>query len=330
VRDGAVVGAGFHERAGGPHAEVKALESAGDRAREADVAVTLEPCNHAGRTPPCTEALIDAGVKSVTIGMRDPNRGVVGGGMERLRAAGIAVTLAQDPSPFEELNEEWLHWLSTGRPFVRVKVALSLDGRPALLDGRRARITGRGGERVTMALRAASDAVVVGAHTLAVDDPALTVRTPDGIAEHQPRRIVLSRLSIPDASATVFTDGLGSVTVLISDAAALADAGHLHATGADVRAYPEASGIAGAMQALGEDGVVSALVEPGPGLFGALWDADVVDRVIVLHAGGIAGAAAPGLYPWAVEPTSHELERRLQPLEAGIASESVVAVWRRT
>ncbi|GAB4274635.1 MAG: bifunctional diaminohydroxyphosphoribosylaminopyrimidine deaminase/5-amino-6-(5-phosphoribosylamino)uracil reductase RibD [Coriobacteriia bacterium] len=330
VKDATIIGRGFHEVAGGPHAEVVALREAGEAARGSHVAVTLEPCNHRGRTPPCTEALLDAGVASVTIGMRDPNPGVTGGGADRLRAAGVRVSFADDASPFEEQNMEWVHWLSTGAPWVRVKLAVSLDGRVSLRPAERTVITGRGGRRVTMRLRAASDAVVVGANTLKVDRPSLTVRDDSGtLAQHQPCRVVLSQVTVPDADSPLFSDGAGPVKVLLSDAVPLDGASQIHATGAEVLAYPASAGLAGAMEALGRDGHVSVLVEPGPNLFSALWDADLIDELFVVTAGGIAGASAPGVYPFEHEAAGDELERRMMPVEAGVSSESAVSVWRR-
>lgn len=326
-----IVGSGFHARAGGPHAEVVALESAGAAARGAHVAVTLEPCNHEGRTGPCAEALLAAGIASVAIGMRDPNPSVVGGGADRLRAGGVRVEMAADPEPFQEQNAEWLKWLESGSPFVRAKIALTLDGKPALAVGERASITGRGGSRITMRLRSASDAVVVGANTLAVDDPALTVRDEHGKrAERQPLRVVLSRLTVPDPAASLFHDGAGRVVVLASDAVSLEDAGRLHAAGGEVLHYPSATGLAGALETLGAEGVLCALVEPGPGLFAALWDSDLIDELVVLSAGGLGGAESPGLYPWTIQHVGDELERRMHPAEAGVVGESVVSVWKRT
>ncbi|HEY5506558.1 MAG TPA: bifunctional diaminohydroxyphosphoribosylaminopyrimidine deaminase/5-amino-6-(5-phosphoribosylamino)uracil reductase RibD, partial [Coriobacteriia bacterium] len=161
VRDGEVVGEGWHERAGGPHAEAAALADAGDAARGATAFVTLEPCAHVGRTPSCADALVRAGVARVVIGAPDPTR-LAGGGAGTLRQAGIDVSFADDPRPFHELDVEWTHRQRTGRPFLRVKVALTLDGRPALLEGARSALTGEAARAFTMRLRARADAVLVG------------------------------------------------------------------------------------------------------------------------------------------------------------------------
>ena len=179
VRDGEIVGEGFHPRAGEPHAEIFALAQARERARGADAYVTLEPCNHHGRTPPCVDALIEAGVASVTIGMTDPNP-VAAGGLERLRTAGIAVNVVADQAPFAEITLGWLKRMRTGLPLVTAKVGQTLDAKVAFQPGLRARITGPSGAEVTARLRDASDAVLVSAATVIADDPALTVRTISG------------------------------------------------------------------------------------------------------------------------------------------------------
>src|SRR5215208_4872624 len=193
VRDGAVVGEGFHRRFGGPHAEVEALRAAADRARGATVYVSLEPCNHHGKTPPCTEALLAAGVARVVCATRDPNP-PAGGGVERLRAAGVEVAVGVEESAARELNAPFLHAFVSDRPWVTLKVAVSLDG--ALADAARSRgwLTNERSRREVHRLRAGHDAVGVGVGTAAADDPALTVR---GVRPPRvpPRRVVFDRLA---------------------------------------------------------------------------------------------------------------------------------------
>jgi len=326
---GVVVGEGFHERAGGPHAEVVALRAAGDAARGATAYVTLEPCNHYGLTPPCSTALIDAGVAKVVIGMPDPNNEATGGAAA-LRAAGIQASFAEEPAPFAELNEAWLHHLLVGRPYVHVKVALSLDARPTSAPGVRAGVSGPGSSQATMRMRAAADAVVVGASTARSDDPALTLRdvATGQTAARQPLRVVLGRDGVPDAS--LFHDGLGDSIALVPYPADLPpDVTTLRydATG------DSAADLVSAISALGTTGVRRVLVEAGPGLFSALWMADLVDELTVIHAGGVFGEHAPALFVGGGEqrPGSEattRLDRRMYAVEAGVIEGDAVTVWR--
>jgi diaminohydroxyphosphoribosylaminopyrimidine deaminase / 5-amino-6-(5-phosphoribosylamino)uracil reductase len=193
VRDGEVVGEGWHERAGGPHGEIVALEAAGDRARGASLYVTLEPCSHQGRTGPCTEAIVEAGVREVVIGAADPNPEV--GGLSRLRDAGIEADVL-DLWEARQQNEAWRTWIDKGRPFVTYKAALTLDGRMTLPGERW--ISGEESRRLVHELRAASDAVAVGMGTVRADDPRLTAR--DVEASRQPRRLVFGSGPLPGDS----------------------------------------------------------------------------------------------------------------------------------
>lgn len=326
VRDGSVVGEGFHERAGGPHAEVAALQAAGEAARGAVAYVTLEPCSHQGRTPPCAPALARAGVTRVVIGMPDPNP-LASGGAAFLRDAGIEVEFAGDPAPFEELNREWLHHLRTGRPFVRVKVALTLDGHATLVGGLRSELTGEAARWLTMRLRGMSDAVVVGTTTVAIDDPSLTVRDPEGRpAPRQPRRVILSRTELPDPGARLFRDGHGQATVVLPEETG--PAAGLDGTDARILTYPIADGLDGAFRALGEDGVVSALVEAGPRLLGALDEAALIDEMVLYHAGGFAGPGAPPLLVAESQGDPSTLARTYRAFDAGTVGDDAVTVWR--
>ena len=320
-----VVGEGYHAQAGGPHAEIIALREAGDRAAGADVFVTLEPCAHFGKTAPCADALVAARVASVTIGMRDPTP-EASGGAERLRAAGIEVRFAPESAPFEELNAGWLQRVRTGRPLVTAKVGASLDSRVALELGRRGSMTGPSGASVTQRLRAASDAVLVSASTLAIDDPALTVRDTNGaLATRQPLRVVLVRELMPPLDARVFTDDAAETLVLSvrADGATCDLPGEIahHASGA--------GGLDDALLALGERGVGELLVEPGPRLLSAMLEADLLDRLVVVTAGGMAGKLAPSMYEGAAQRDADTLVHALVPLEAGIVGDVSVTVWCR-
>ncbi len=323
VHEGEVVGEGFHERAGDPHAEVRALEAAGERARGSTVYVTLEPCAHHGRTPPCTDALRAAGVGAVIIGTPDTTVEAAGGA-EVLRAAGIAVSFAEDPAPFEELNEAWLARSTTGLPWVHVKVATTLDGKVSLAEGVRTAISGPESARITMRLRAAADAVCVGARTAAIDDPALTVRDADGRdVERQPLRIVLARDTV-DLTPRLFTDARGPVAVVCHEGALTE---RLPAE-VDLIEYPRADGIRGALSAIAAAGVDRLFIEPGPRLFTALWDEGLVDEFVHVQAGGLGGTDAPGMYNGVRIGTDATLLDAARPLESGVVGDDVVTVWR--
>src|SRR4029079_15096288 len=194
VAGGEVVGEGWHERKGGPHAEVVALEAAGERARGATLYVSMEPCAHHGTTPPCTEAVLEAGITRVVAGSLDPNPEAQGG-LNRLREHGVDVEHA-DSFEARAQNEAWRCWVATGRPFVTLKLAVTLDGRVTVPGGRW--WTGEKSRRLVHELRAAADAVAVGMGTVLADDPQLTAR--DVAAKRQPRRIAFGRAPLPDGS----------------------------------------------------------------------------------------------------------------------------------
>lgn len=326
VRDGEVVGQAWHHRAGEAHAEVLALQQAGDRAQRATAYVTLEPCNHVGATGPCTEALRDSGVSTVVVGMRDPNPMVSGGGCDVLASWGIDVALAEDPAPFEEQNEAWLKYVTMGKPWVQAKVALSLDGHASLKQGERSRLSGDEARALTMRLRASADAVLIGAGTLGVDDPSLTVRDESDLpAAHQPLRAVLSRETVPPAGARIFTDGLGPAVFVTAEET---QCGEVAARGVRIERYDSREGIDGALRALGGLGVTRVLVEAGPRLLESLWRAHQIDELVVYHTGGMAGASAPPLFESASHGVGGEVLRRMQAVEAGLAGSDAVTVWQ--
>lgn len=348
VKDGRIVGEGFHARAGQPHAEVLALADAGEQASGADVYVTLEPCAHHGRTPPCADALVAANVRSVTIGMNDPNP-TARGGIERLRGAGIEVHVAKDPSPFAELNAGWLKRLASGVPRVIAKVGVSLDACPSLSPAARASMTGPYGREVTRRLRSRVDAVLVGASTVRVDDPELTSRDSSGVpAAHQPLRVVLARETMPPADARVFTDGRADTVLLVPDT--MPDDGtssRVHDV--TVLRYDGNQGVVGALRTLGAQGVNDLLVEPGPRLLRAFLDADAIDILVVVTGGGFAGPSAPRLlqcdlapaaWPIGTIPALHppscgtaEPDALVRPFiarEAEVVGDVAVTVWERS
>ena len=248
-----VIGEGWHERAGGPHAEIVALEQAGERARGATLHVTLEPCAHHGRTPPCVEAIVGAGIARVVVGARDPNPETNGRGLARLAEAGVEVELEQGPvaERARRQNDAWRTWIALGRPFVTYKAAVSLDGR-VVLPGKRW-VTGEGARRRVHELRAASDAVAVGMGTVRADAPRLDAR--DVGASRQPRRLAFGRGPLPE----------GSELELVREP------------------------LKEALARLGGEGVQSMLLEGGPTLASAFFEADLADKVLLFVAPTIAG-----------------------------------------
>jgi diaminohydroxyphosphoribosylaminopyrimidine deaminase/5-amino-6-(5-phosphoribosylamino)uracil reductase len=279
VRDGVVLGEGYHAAAGMPHAEVAALRMAGD-ARGATAYVTLEPCNHYGRTPPCTDALIAAGIGRVVVGVRDPNGTIAGGGMERLRAAGVVVDLEDDPR-CARLVEPFARWIGAS-PYLVLKMAMSLDGRIASVSGVRQWLTCDEERLYVRELRAVHDAVMVGAGTVRVDDPLLTVRPPR--ARRRPYvRIVACETDAVPASAHLFepVEGYAPTIVLaplgarerFSALEGVADVLYVGGAG-DVRLDLRA-----AMRALREREIYSILCEGGPTLAARLLAERLVHRV---------------------------------------------------
>ncbi len=298
VRDGAVVGQGATAPAPGPHAEAAALAAAGGAARGATAYVTLEPCAHTGRTPPCADALADAGVARVVVAVTDPNP-LADGGIERLAAAGVAVEIGLGAATARRGLADFLARVAAGRPAVVVKLALSLDGRIAAADGTSQWLTGPAARVEAHRLRAAVDGVVVGSSTVLADDPALTVRLgPDGAPEagvRQPLRIVLDRRARTRPEARVYDDAAGSLVIV--DVAA--EAGHLEAAGLDVaRVDGRAAdgGLAEALAAAQARGCQSLLVEGGAAVAGAVVDAGLAERLVVHVAPVLLGEAGrPGV-----------------------------------
>jgi diaminohydroxyphosphoribosylaminopyrimidine deaminase/5-amino-6-(5-phosphoribosylamino)uracil reductase len=288
VQGGEIVGEGWHARYGDDHAEVVALRAAGDRARGATVYVSLEPCNHHGKTPPCTEALLAAGVSRVVAAVADPGR-VAGGGLARLQAAGVEVALGVEAEAARELNAAFFHAAASDRPWVTLKLAMSLDG--ALADGTRRPgwLTNARSRRAVHRMRANVDAVAVGIGTALADDPALTVReapTP----RVPPLRVVFDRtLRLPLDSRLARTAREHPVLAVCADPPA-DRARALEATG--VRLVRAAS-LDDALRALrAEHEVRSLLVEGGAGLASALWERALVDRLVIFQAPVVLGGGA--------------------------------------
>jgi len=258
--------------------------------------------------------------------MPDPSDAAQGGA-DRLRSAGIGVTFADDPAPFEALNESWLTLVRKGRPWVTVKIACTLDGKVAAVAGARAQISGEGSRPVTMKLRAVCDAVLVGARTAVADDPALTCREADGTdADRQPLRVVLTRDTDP-RTATLFGDGRGPSALLVpEDSPFNADGSR----SCGLIRYSRDGGLCAALHALGDQGIARVLVEPGPTLFTALWSEDLIDELIVIHAGLVFGEGAPGMFTGADTGDALKESNRMRVTECAVAGDDAVTVWRRS
>jgi len=284
VKNGRVVGRGRHKACGGPHAEVYAIDEAGADAKGADIYVTLEPCNHTGKTPPCTEKILNAGIRRVFIAMEDPNP-VASGGIERLKAHGVEVTCGILKERAEALNEGFIKHVKTGRPFVIAKSAATLDGRTAASTGHSQWITGEKSRRHVHELRHAVDAILVGIGTVKADNPSLTCRLETGGKD--PIRIILdSRLSI-DEGARVLQLNSDSDTILVcgkipSDQSDTArKKARLTAAGARVLEVPLKDGrvdLDRLMAILGNEKIQSLLIEGGATLLKSALDAKVVDK----------------------------------------------------
>jgi diaminohydroxyphosphoribosylaminopyrimidine deaminase / 5-amino-6-(5-phosphoribosylamino)uracil reductase len=309
VRRGKIVGEGFHARAGSPHAEVVALEAAGAAAKGADVYVTLEPCNHHGRTPPCTQALIRAGVRRVYAAMPDPNPEVAGGGAKVLEKAGIEVQTGLLQAEAEALNRGFIRRMTTGRPWVTLKLAMSLDGRTATAAGESRWITGDAARADAHRLRADAGAVLTSVETVLADDPELTVRTFE--VPRQPGRIVLdTQLRAPPA-AKVWTPGARRIAVAVRPSSDRIEA--LRAQGVEVvLAGTDADrrvNLESALTALGRLEINEVLVECGPVLAGSFLQEGLVDELVLYIAPSLLGDSARGL---ARLPGLESLARRLQ------------------
>jgi diaminohydroxyphosphoribosylaminopyrimidine deaminase/5-amino-6-(5-phosphoribosylamino)uracil reductase len=293
VRAGRVVGEGYHRQAGTPHAEVHALRAAGDLARGATLYVNLEPCNHQGRTPPCTEALIAAGIAEVHMAMLDPNPLVNGQGRARLEAAGIRTVVGECAEPARELNEAFVTYITAGRPFVIGKFAASLDGKIATRTGESRWITGEAARLRGHELRDTVDAILVGAATVIADDPLLTTRRPGREVRHPLRVVLDSRGRVP-LEARVLDPALPAKTLLAATAALPAERrAALESRGVEVLVLPaDAQGrvdLAALLETLGRRQVTSLLVEGGGTVLASFFQAGLVDKVVAFLAPLVIG-----------------------------------------
>jgi diaminohydroxyphosphoribosylaminopyrimidine deaminase/5-amino-6-(5-phosphoribosylamino)uracil reductase len=292
VKDDKVVGSGYHEVVGGPHAEVNAIDAAGESASGATLYVTLEPCNHTGRTPPCTRKILEAGISRVVVAMQDPNPTVTGNGAEFLKQRGVRVTTGVCEEQAEKQNEAFSKYVRTGRPFVIVKCASTLDGRIATRTGDSRWVTGEQSRRFVHRLRHAVDAIMVGVNTVRVDDPSLTARLADGRGKDPLRIILDTHLSIrPDARVLQEVSTSGTILVVGKG------------IGADKKIDFEKRGVRVVesfikdgmvdmnplMDQLGDMQISSLLIEGGSRVIASAFGADIVDKLFFFYAPKILG-----------------------------------------
>jgi len=295
VKNGEVIGEGWHERAGEAHAEINALLQAGEYAQGATAYVTLEPCCHQGKTPPCSDALIAAQLERVVIAMQDPNPKVAGNGIQQLREAGMQVEAGLLEAQARALNPGFIQRMQTRRPYVRNKLAMSLDGRTAMADGESKWITSEAAREDVQRWRARSSAIVTGVGTILADDPAMTVRLPG--TERQPLRVIIdTNLSTPPAAKILKQPGRTLIMTSSDDDAALAQ---LQEAGAEVVQLPqhgERIDLSALLEELADMEINEILLETGATLSGAMLEAGLIDELIIYMAPLLMGDAARPLF----------------------------------
>ncbi len=295
VHSGEIVGEGWHQRTGESHAEIHALDLAGERARGATLYVTLEPCCHSGRTPPCTDRLVQSGVSRVVAAMADPNPDVNERGLELLRDAGIAVATGVAEAEARDLNRGFIRRMETGMPWVTIKLASSLDGRTAMTTGESQWITGEPARADVHRRRARSGAIMTGIGTVLADDPALTARAPEAV--QQPLRVVAdSHARLPLAARLI---GQSGATLLVTAELQPQREAALHAQGVETLLLPGDDGsvsLRELLAALAARGVNDVMVEAGPRLCGALLRERLMDELIVYLAPHLLGDNARGWF----------------------------------
>ncbi|MCI0517444.1 MAG: bifunctional diaminohydroxyphosphoribosylaminopyrimidine deaminase/5-amino-6-(5-phosphoribosylamino)uracil reductase RibD [Woeseiaceae bacterium] len=306
VRDGRVIGEGWHQRTGESHAEVNALAAAGGEAKGATAYVTLEPCSHHGKTPPCSDALIAAGVAEVVVAMQDPFAKVAGSGLKALQKAGVAVRIGHMATEAAKLNEGFISRVARGRPFVRLKMAASLDGCTAMSDGQSQWITGAESRADVQRLRAASGAVMTGVGTVMADDPSLTV-SDKSLTDLQPLRVIVdSRLRMPTSACMLALPGRTAIFCIDDSRRQV-----LETAGATVHKCTASDGrvdLAAVLRDLAKWQINDVLVEAGRHLGGSLLGAGLVDEIVIYQAPHIMGSETRGMF---LTPQWQKLEQRL-------------------
>ncbi|MDC9725012.1 MAG: bifunctional diaminohydroxyphosphoribosylaminopyrimidine deaminase/5-amino-6-(5-phosphoribosylamino)uracil reductase RibD [Gammaproteobacteria bacterium] len=295
VNNAEIVGEGWHQRAGEGHAEVNALSAAAEMAKGADAYVTLEPCSHFGRTPPCADALIKSGVKRVFVAMKDPNPLVAGNGINRLKNAGIDVTVGILEQQAKDLNPGFCKRMQSGRPYIRSKMAMSLDGRTAMASGESKWITSADARQDVQKMRARSSAILTGMGTVLADDPALTVRPegewyPEKQAIRQPLRVVVGSQNIPQTARLFGSDG---EVVLATASKCSIDTKETILSLVEQNGHIDLSAL---MTELAKREINEVMVEAGSRLNGALLEAGLIDEMIIYMAPKIMGDSAKGLF----------------------------------
>jgi diaminohydroxyphosphoribosylaminopyrimidine deaminase / 5-amino-6-(5-phosphoribosylamino)uracil reductase len=315
VKDGVVIGTGFHEAAGDAHAEIRAIAEAGERAKGGTLYVTLEPCNHEGKTPPCTKAILRAGITRVVIGTRDPNPNVAGGGLEALKSKGIDVVAGVLEKAAIELIRHWTKYVTVALPFLSLKLALSLDGRIATRTGSSKWVTGKVARAKVHALRAKNDAIAVGIGTVLADDPRLTVRE---VVGKNPLRIAFdTKLRLPLQSQFATTARKIPTWVLAGETEETKErAEALAALGVRTLFVPTSAegrvDLRLALEQLAQEGIVSLMVEGGAELAGSILAAELADELHAFIGPKLFGPRGrPGAVDWA-GPTSPEVAPKIR------------------
>lgn len=299
VKNGRVIAEGYHKKAGRPHGEIEALRKAGRRARGAQLFVNLEPCCHQGRTPPCTEAIIESGIKEVFVGMRDSNPLVAGKGIRRLKRAGIEVHSGLLKQECRQLNEVFVKFIETGMPFVTLKSALSLDGKIATSTGESQWITGPEARERVHRMRDQVDAILVGAGTVLKDNPRLTTRLKKSKGSNPARVILDIRAEIPLKSKVFQRARRERVIYVTAHGTSTFRINKLHKAGVQAYLLPDKNGhisLKKLIKLLGQSGITSILVEGGGGLNAGALKEGIVDKVVLFLAPMIIGGeSAPGV-----------------------------------
>lgn len=328
VREDTVVGRGFHRKAGTPHAEVNAIADAGKYTVGSTIYVTLEPCNHTGRTPPCTKAIIDAGLSRVVVGMSDPNPSVTGGGSAYLSSRGILVETGLLEEECRAINQPFIKHSTTGLPWVVMKAGMSLDGKISYVSGQGGRITGAQSQSVTHGLRNTTDALLVGVDTVIIDDPSLTTRLPDTEDVRDPLRVVLdTNLRLPPETKILRRHSEAPTWIYCSPLAPADKKERLLAAGAVVHtADVTAEGkldIRAVLSHLGMHGICSVLVEGGARVHGSMLSHALVDEVYLFTAPFFIGEQGIPLFA-GFSRISAETAPRLENLECRMLGNDIL------
>jgi diaminohydroxyphosphoribosylaminopyrimidine deaminase / 5-amino-6-(5-phosphoribosylamino)uracil reductase len=321
VHDGVIVGEGYHARYGGDHAEVAALRAAGDRARGATLFTTLEPCAHMGKTPPCADAVIAAGIARVVVAAEDPSP-EARGGLARIQGAGIPTTIGIEDVAARELNAPFFHALSAPRPWVTLKLALSIDGAVADAGRTPGWISNARSRRVVHRLRAGADAVATGIGTVLADDPLLTVRESPR-PRVPPLRVVFDRTARLPVASRLASSAADAPVLVLAEAPDASRAERLAAAGVEVAPVRD---LEDALRDLRRRGVRALLVEAGPGLTGALLRASVVDRLVIFQSPLILGADAVPAFAFAPTATVSGA-RRLRVVERRTLGDNMMSTY---